>query len=461
MNEVKKSRSGSAKGFYLAAIGSAFGLGNLWRFPYIVAENGGGAFVLMYLALVFVVGMPFLIGELILGKNTGSAVLPALVRLGAGDPLIRVDVNDRRGTMIMAGFLAITISVLVLAYYTVISGWVLYYLLQFSVGSLSKSGLNPQNALSSLMDNGWLQVLLTFVHFLIVMCVAVKDVEEGVERRVGQAMPIFMILLIILSIKSLSTEGATQALQFFLYPDFSRLSWSSLGRAIGHVCFTLSIGFGTMVSLGSYMGQKVSASSAGFRIAIFDSFASLFAGIMIFPLVFSSSDQFSGPALLFQTIPFLFAKTSNGTTYGITFFLCLYLAALGSSIGILETALANICEFLKMERKKAVIITIAICFVISIIPALSTNALNSITIGGHSTLEAWDGFVVNWLLTLSALIISIVVVRRIDQAVLKADFEDNAKKNSPAMAKIFVHWWFAIRFLAPALCLLGLALQLI
>ncbi len=450
-------------GFYLAAVGSAFGLGNIWRFPYVVAENGGGAFVLLYMFLVFSVGMPFLIGELLLGKVTGSAVLPAMEHLREDRSHL---VGKRSSPTSWAwdfltrfgGRLSICICLLVLAYYAVISGWVLHFLMQFLIGTIRPQGINADSALAALMNNGWLQMLLASVHILIVMVAVAQDVEEGIEKWIGQMMPLFIVLLVILATKAMTMENSTEALRFFLYPDFSRLSFRSLGQAMGHVFFTLSIGFGTMVTFGSYLRDRANIPLAGFRVAVFDSLISLFAGIMIFPLVVGSASEVRGPQLLFKTVPAMLSHLPNGHLFGIGFFLCLYLAALGASIGLLETAVANLREAKRMPRGRATLWTAGVCMLFAVVPAMSSSSLSDIRLGGRGMLEFLDAKMINWMLPVAALIISQVVTYRIDQALQKAEFPDD---QSASLSKLYSHWRFTMRFLAPALILIALILQVL
>ncbi|MGE0763195.1 MAG: sodium-dependent transporter [Bdellovibrionales bacterium] len=460
MSDQRKARWTTRFGFYLLAIGSAFGLGNIWRFPYIVAENGGGAFLFVYLAMVFLVGMPFLIGELFLGKVTGSAVIPAMRRLGEG---VGDGVSSARSSrfhiLMGSGYLAIALCLMVLAYYSVVCGWVLHFLMRFVVAALGLSVLDPGGALHILLNNGWLQIMLTSVHLLLIMVVITRGVEEGIERWVGKVIPVFLILVVALAFRSLSMDSSTDALRFFLYPDFSRLTPAALGQAIGQVCFTLSVGFGTMVTFGSYTNENVSVPATGFRVAVFDSLVSLVAGMMIFPLVFSRANADVGPTLLFETVPFMFARLPGGVWFGVGFFLCLYLAALGASLGLLETAVANLRETRKkMSRPRATIIAVVMCLYIAVIPALSSSVLKGNTIMGMTVMEAWDGFLINWLLPITAVLISQIVVRRVDREVQQAEFD---KIPSASMGRLYAHWRFAIRYLAPILCVLGLALQLV
>lgn len=462
----KKGAWGTRLGFYLAAIGSAFGLGNLWRFPYVVAENGGGAFVLLYVALVFVIGMPFLVGELLLGKTSRKSVIMAMLELRNNKKAELERAQPGGGAKLpwvarslpWVGFLSAVLCLIVLAYYAVISGWVLHFFMQFLVPFFSSENLAPNQALNVLLDNGWLQVLLTSVHLLLVMVIVAKDVEEGIERWVGYMMPAFVVLLIVLAVKSLSLDTAPEALRFLLYPDFSKLRISSLGQALGHVLFTLSIGFGTMFTFGSYLQEKSYIPIAGFRVATLDSMISLFAGVLIFPLVLASQDPIYGPELLFQTVPVLFGNIEGGHIFGIGFFLCLYLAALGASIGLLETIVSNVIQVTKMKRSKAAILAVLLCFIVALVPALSSSLLASFKMGGRGVLELLDAGLINWLLPIAALVISQVVAYQIDDKLKRNQFIDRLSVSS---TKLYSHWMFALKWVAPPIIILALVLQLV
>lgn len=454
---VRRGFWGTRFGFYLAAIGSAFGLGNLWRFPYVVAENGGGAFVLLYVFLVFIVGTPFLVGELMLGKVTRSSIIQATQKLARDKFALGQSLGFRR-LALFSGYFSVAIAVVVLAYYAVISGWVLHFLMQFLVGTFSERSLNTEQALAHLLKNGWLQVGLTSVHFLVVMVVIAKDIEQGLERWVGYMMPVFGVLLVILAIRSSSMNTATDAFRFMLYPDFSKLNISSLGQALGHVFFTLSIGFGAMVTFGSYLRDNVYTPGAGFRVATVDSLISVFAGLMIFPLVLASPSPISGPELLFQTVPVLFSRVGGGYWFGVAFFLCLYLAALGASIGLLETIVSNLRETKKVKRSHAAMWAGVVCFALALVPALSSSMLKGIRWGDKGILELLDAILINWLLPIAALVVSQVVVRLMSEDVQKSEFIDDEFAPS---AETFRHWRILLKYVATPIIVLALILQAI
>jgi len=441
---VKKGAWGTRLGFYLAAIGSAFGLGNLWRFPYVVAENGGGAFVLLYLLSVLIIGLPFLIGELVFGKFLANA-RPESVRI----PHIYI----RTMNWVTSG-----LCIVVLSYYAVISGWVLHFLMQLIIPLFTDGAIRPEESLQVLMQNGWLQVALTSVHLLICTVIVGQDVEQGLEKWVGYMMPAFAILLLGLAYKSVNLESASEALRFLLYPDFSKLTLSSLGQAIGHTFFTLSVGLGTMITFGSYMSEKTYVPSAGFRVANMDSVISIFAGVLIFPLMLMMTTKVvSSPDLMFQTVPLLFARIPGGHLFGVGFFLCLYLAALAASIGLLESIVNNYRKRFNKPRLNSTIRMSLLCFLLAIVPALSSSVLGNVKVGDHGVLEILDSILINWVLPIVALTISVLVFRAMDLESIKKEFIDENKKGTNVL---FRHWLFVARYLGPGLIILALLLQL-
>lgn len=474
---MKRGSWGTRFGFYLAAVGSAFGLGNIWRFPYIVSENGGGAFVLLYLLLVFVIGMPFIIGELLLGKLERKNIFLALRSIAqqslmsattdagaaSGTNSVRGSWKTRFKQRILFAFpwlgrISVWLSLLVLAYYSVISGWVLYYLVQIIVMQVFGGPLSVDSLLFRLLESLWIQIFFTFLHLCIVTVIVLKDIEEGLERFLGFMMPVFLLLLVILAIKSMSLDSAPEALRFLLYPDFSQLKPSALSQALGHVLFTLGIGFGTMVTFGSYLADRAYIPLAGFRVSVVDAFISVFAGVLIFPLAFVAAEPFQGPSLLFQSIPVLVSEISGGTVFTIGFFLCLYLASLGASMGLLETAAVNVRDIIRRPRRTSVFVSALVAVVLSIIPAMSSNVLKSVRWGNRGVLEIIDTVLINWILPLAALLISQVVLHYLNEKLKKEEF---LKNESEAGLRMYTHWRFALRWIVTPLTVFALLLQLV
>ncbi len=330
--------------------------------------------------------------------------------------------------------------------------------MQLLVSLIDPTHFQPENALKVLLDNGWLQVALTSVHLLIVGVIVAKDLELGLEKWVGYCMPVFVVLLLALAVQSVQLPSSAEALRFLFYPDFSKLTLASPGQAIGHVFFTLSVGFGSMVTFGSYLRKEAFIPIAGFRVTTLDSLISLWAGVMIFPLVIYGASEFTGPQLLFQTVPRLVKELPNGNWFGVGFFLCLYLASLGASIGLFETVVANMREVRRIPRARGAATAAILCFVIAVGPALSSSVLSQVKIGKRGLLEFLDGALINWLLPISALLIAQVVCWLLKGDLIKAEFVD---PEAPGSEKIHRHWLFILRYLATPIVGGALLLQLI
>ncbi|WP_413584138.1 sodium-dependent transporter [Bdellovibrio sp. HCB274] len=438
-------------GFYLLAVGSACGLGNLWRFPYVVGENGGGAFILLYVFLSLAVGAPMLIAELMLGKNTRRSVIVATDMMG----------QKTSRSFRWVGRLAVILSVIVFSYYAVISGWVLHFMTQFFVSLfLDAEGATNKTNLAALMSNGWLQVMLASAHILITVVVVLKGVQEGLEKWISYMMPLFAVLVAVLLFKSFSLPSTPEVMRFLFYPDFSKLTLSSLGHAMGHVFFTLSVGFGTMVTFGSYLREEDHVPTAGFRVALVDTVISLLAVVMIFPVAFQASNvPLTDPALMFEVLPRYLLGIPGGSLFGLVFFVCLYLAALNASIGLLEVVVSNLVDrYKKVERTKATWYSGAAALSLAIFPALSSSVLNTVRISGHSLIESLDSLLINWLLPLVALGILFTFYKGTSEKDKEISFIDRDKFVSYSM---YSHWIIILKWVAPAVILVGYTLQVI
>lgn len=432
----KRGYWSSKLGFYLAAVGSAFGLGNLWRFPYVVGENGGGAFVLIYVLFALLLGLPLLVGELILGKKTRKSVLGALK-----------EVFESKKNFVWVAYATVFLTLVVLSYYALVSGWVLHYLTQFLKVLIVSQETQTASEMYALLSNPWLQSALTSCHLLIAMIVVFRGLENGFERFVSWTMPIFVVFVLLLAFKSLSLPSRAETLRFLFYPNFSNLTWASPLQAIGHLCFTLSVGFGVMVTFGSYLRDSDDVAEAGFRVTITDTLISIVAALLIFPIVLSASNaSLKEPELLFQTVPQFFLSIEGGTFFGLIFFLCLYLAALGASIGIFEMIVSNIQEKFNLQRVSAVWITGFCAFVISYVPLILALADYS-----SDSLKVFDDLLINWFLPLSAMGLGLAVGWGLNQ--------DEAKKyfvmgHQVETSTLFPYWWFFIRWFVPV-CIVG------
>lgn len=425
-------------------MGSSFGLGNLWRFPYVVYENGGGAFVFLFFITLFVIGLPLIMAELAVGKMARTSSLMAFTKI------------DSNWFLRVLGPLPPLITVFVLSYYSVVSGWVLYFLGNFFIKSFFVNPMDWTQAYEVLQGSGHLQVGLTFLHLLVVTLIVGRGVEMGIERAVGLFMPVLIVLVFVLCGRSLSLDQAYNSLKLFLYPDFSKLHFSSFARVIGQVLFTLSLGFGIMITFGSYLKERVFIPMAAFRVVTLDALVSLCAGIMIFPIIGLTSLTYKGPDLLFETVPVWLGSFSGGSVFGIAFFLCLYLAALGSSIGLLETVVANIKEYKNLSRWRSALIAGGACLFFSILPALSSTQFRLISVQGRSLFETLDTLLIDVGLPVVALLLCLGIGPKLTLANFGSEMMET---DSAPNRRVFFHWVWLIRWFIPAVLTVVLLLQ--
>lgn len=430
-------------GFYFAAIGSAFGLGNLWRFPYIVAENGGGAFVLLYVFLAFFAGTSLLIAELIVGKKTQQGLV------GAYSYYIKKKKSWR-----WAGTAAMGTCLMVLAYYAIVSGWVIFIISQF-LASSSLEGFNPSEAMSTLRESPWLQFFLAIVHLAVTMLIVSKGLKNGLEKWLRYLMSLFTVLLVVLVVKSLSLEKSTEALRFLFYPDFSKLGWRSLGDAVGHMLFTLSLGLGVMLTYGSYLKHDAYVPENSFRVTIFDTGISFISGLLVFPILFSANFVGAEQNILFEGMPILLESLIGGNAFGIAFFLCLYLAALSASIGLMEVVTSYFSEKFRISRRRSCLV---VC-VLAVAMMFGFAALSFLlSIDRADILVGVDALIINWILPILALVFCIFVGFYVSKEDKKSEFQLTTK---PSYSQLYWHWNAVVRWLAPAIIVLGLLFQIV
>lgn len=451
-NSSSKNQSWVSRiSFYLLAIGSACSLGNIWRFPYVVGENGGGAFLLLYIFLALTVGVSILIAELILGRSVKSSLLKISNQVH----------TDSKSNYSWIGKLSILIIVVMLAYYSVISGWVLYYMTQFSVAIFNTP--DPANLaliqFDPLKKSGLLQFALASVHLIICGFIVSKNFIEKFERIFIKLLPVLALLFIILIYRAFSLESRQDVLRFLFYPDFSKLNISSLGRALGHVFFTLSVGMGILVTYGSYFKDDEHLPSVGIRVASIDTIISILALLIVFPIAFTlgTKNQLMDPFLLFESLPYLIARVRYGDFFGLIFFLCLWLAALNASLGLAETLIANMRDkFPKLSRPMAVGIIFSFVLFITLVPAFSGTTFSKLRFLNQSFMENLDSLLINYFLPISALGLIFLFFNSISEHDIKNRFIDLTGKNSQSM---YVHWIWVLKWMAPFLIILALVLQ--
>ncbi len=357
-------------GFILAAAGSAIGLGNIWRFPYTAGENGGGAFVLIYLGFVALIGVPVLLSELAIGRKTQRNAVGAFMALKPGS-----------GWRFVGG-LGIATGFGILAFYSVIAGWTLAYLWGAVTGQIGGALTADESAaiFTQTIGNPALAIGLTAIFMLLTVVVIQRGVSKGIEAVTKVLMPLLFIILVILTVRSVTLPGAMEGLAYFLMPDFSKITVTVVMSALGQALFSLSLGMGAMITYGSYFPDEENVVQAGVSVAVFDTLIAVIAGLMIFPALFSVGVQpNAGPGLVFVVLPSIFGALPAGSLFAVAFYALLAIAALTSTISLLEVVVAYFVDERGWHRAKAAWVMGSICFLIAIPSALSQGGVDFLT----------------------------------------------------------------------------------
>lgn len=361
MDENNTSARGGFKssfGFLMAAVGSAVGLGNLWKFPFITGQNGGGAFVFVYLIIIFTIGVCVLIGEMIIGRKT------KLNAVGAYKTL------DKRFTF--TGIMGLLSAFIIVTYYDIIGGWVLKYLFTYLIGQGHSIAVDSQTYFTSFIGNAGQTILWTFIFALINLVILNRDISSGLEAACKVMMPALFIILVVIAIRSCTLKGAGAGVAFYLTPDFSKINMDTLTAALSQCFFSLSLGMGIMITYGSYMSEESNIENMGWVIPIFDTLAALIAGFAILPAVFAFGlEPNAGPGLIFITLPKIFDIMPGGSFIAVLFFLLVLFAALSSSLSLLEVPNSFLVDKYHWNRKKSIVILLAVNLVFSVLEALS------------------------------------------------------------------------------------------
>lgn len=403
-------------GFVLAAAGSAVGLGNIWRFPYLAAKYGGGMFLLVYILLVFTFGYSLMIAENAIGRRSGKSALNAFGTLNKKWKLL--------------GVLTMLIPCVILPYYNVIGGWVIKYFVAYLHESASV--IAGDTYFSDMLSNPWTLVLYQTIFTGMVSLVLLGGVQKGVERTSTVLMPMLVILAVFISVYSITLPGAMEGVKYFLIPNFKNFSINSVLAAMGQMFYSLSLAMGIMVAYGSYLPKDSSLESNVKKIELFDTLIAVIAGLMIIPAVFAfdkSQITNSGPGLMFITLPKVFEGMSISRVIGVAFFFLVFAAAITSSISIMETIVSSICDHFKLGRKKAIAIVGILSWCASLLPALGYNVLSHVHIFKFDILDFMD-FITNSVMMpicalLTCLFVSIGIGTKVieDEILISGEFK--------------------------------------
>ncbi len=438
----ERGNFGSKIGIVLATAGSAVGLGNVWRFPYMVGEDGGAAFILVYIICILLLGLPGMICEFIVGRHAQANAAAAYDKLSGGRPWKLV------------GYLGILTSTIILGFYAVVAGWCLQYLYAALMGQLNGDANYVKDYFVSFSSSPVRPVLFGIAFILITHLVVVRGVRGGIERASKTLMPILFLLLLILVVASCLLPGAIEGVRFLFQPDFSKLSSNVMLDALGQAFFSLSLGTACLCTYASYFSRDTNLLASAGQIALLDTMIAILSGLMIFPAAASvgiSPD--SGPSLIFITLPNVFqqafaAMPIAGYVVGIMFFALLVFAALTSTISMHEIGTAFFTEEWNMPRRRSAWVITVVASLICIVCSLSVGAMDELKLLGVSLMDFCDKLTANFMLPTGALLACLFVGWYIPKQVAHDEFTNWGVHGQ----RIFPVFIFAVRYVCP-LCI--------
>ncbi len=422
--------------FILAATGSAVGLGNIWKFPYIAGENGGGAFVLVYLVCIALIGIPIMMAEVLLGRRGRKSPINTMAELAEEEGVSR--------SWSLLGWSGVLAGFLILSYYSVIAGWALSYVEKAITEQFT--GQSPENIgklFEGFVGNPRDLLFWHSLFMLMTMFVVARGVRKGLEAAIRFLMPALFILLTIMVGYAINTGAFGQGVEFLFTPNFSALSWNSVLIAMGHAFFTLSLGMGAIMIYGSYMPHDASIAKTSMMVAGADTLVALLAGMAIFPIVFANGlEPGAGPGLVFVTLPIAFGQMDGGWILGTIFFVLLTFAAWSSAISLIEPAVAWLVENRGWDRLKASILAGLITWIVGIGTVLSFNEWSGYKLFDKTFFDLLDYLTANIMLPLGGLFIAVFVawIMGRNSSLDELEMGDHVG---------FKTWYFLVRFVTP------------
>lgn len=432
-------------GLIAATVGSAVGLGNIWRFPAEAQEGGGAAFLIIYIGCIFLLGIPVMLSEFVLGRSGQSDAVGSLRNIGAGKGWQAV------------GAWAILASYLILSFYMVVSGWAIEYFMQSVSGNLFPAegstlelGSHFTNKMNEFITDSYSPLISTFIIIGLNIAILIAGVQKGIERLSNIAMPVLFIILVILLCVSLSLPGAVDGVSFFLKPDFSKVSTATFINAIGQAFFSLSLGMGVLITYASYFPKNTKLTKTAFTVSLLDLSVSVMMGLIIFPAVTSfglTGESLRGATLVFVTLPEVFASMPATQLWSTLFFLLLTIAAVTSTVSIAEVSIAFICEHLKVKRWKSVLIVLIPLLFLSSVCSLSMGPWSHITIFALNIFDFIDTVATNIMLPIGSIFLCIYMGWRVPSKLFLNQLSNDGKLQS----SFYTIAIFIVRYIAPIL----------
>lgn len=433
---------GSKLGVILATAGSAVGLGNVWRFPFMTGQNGGAAFIILYFGCIFLLGIPGMVSEFIIGRHAQANAYRAYGKMGG---------KLWRGV----GLLGIFTSTIILGFYAVVAGWCLQYLFASVGGQLTGDTEYVSQYFQTFSSDPLKPCLWGVIFVLITHLIIVRGVRHGIERASKILMPLLLVLLVVIVVASCLLPGAIEGVRFLLLPDFSKVTHSVLLEALGQAFFSLSLGTACLCTYASYFSRHTNLLRSATQIALLDTVIAILAGLMIFPAAFSVGvNPDSGPSLIFITLPNVFQQAfatmpTVGYVISILFYALLVFAALTSTISMHEIGTAFFHEELKMKRQSAAWILTIVCSVICVFCSLSVGAVDSLRLFGMPLMDFCDFLTAQVMLPAGALLTSLMVGWGVSRNVVRDEFTNHGIVSE----SLFPVWRFGVRYVVP-LCIL-------
>ena len=430
----KRSTFSGKIGFVLSAAGASVGLGNIWRFPYLAAKYGGGIFLLIYILLALTFGYTMIVAESALGRMTRKSPVGAFKAFG-----------KKAGWLSFGGWINAIIPVLIVPYYSVIGGWVIKYLIEYVKGNSTK--LAADGYFSEFISNGTSTEICFVIFCMFTLSIIYAGVRNGIERVSKFMMPILVVLSVIIAIYSVTRPGAIEGVKYFLVPNLKNFSWMTVVAAMGQMFYSLSIAMGILITFGSYMKKDSSIEDSTRNVEVFDTAIAIMAGLMIIPAVFAFSggdpDTLqAGPALMFITIPKVFANMGFGTVVGILFFLLVLFAAVTSSIALTESAVSTFEDEIGWSRRKSTVVIGIIMIALGTLSCLGYGPLAFVKIIGMQFLDFFDFLTNSVMMPIAAMMTSIFVskvvgIDRIEEEIRHGEGAFRRKKIFVVMIKYF------------------------
>lgn len=443
-----KRENWSSQLLYISTVaGATIGFGATWRFPYQVGQNGGGAYLLVFILAMIILGVPMLMAEHVIGRRLHTNAIDAFGRGKLPQPVSKL----WKGI----GISAILGAFGILAYYMVLGGWVFSYIADILMGSIDLSKPIENDTIATFfkgsITDSWKITLYTFIFVAINYYILTKGIIQGIEKLISKIMPIFLLILVVMVIYALQLPNAMSGVKFYLIPDFSKINANIFLQALGQVFFALSLGFGVMITLASYLNKKENMARISIITGVINTMIPLMLGFIIFPALFSvGMEPSAGPTLVFQALPVVFSNMPFGTIFGVAFFLLLLLAALTTSITIYEVIITTLVEKTPVSRKFATFLTLAVIFILGNVPSiLAEGVWSDVRIFGMNIFDAFDFISANVFFILTSFLSCIFIGFVLKRAAMIEEITNDGTVNK----KLAVPLFYYIKYFIPLLIL--------